>query len=61
MRSAPEPTDPRVPERWPDVEPEPGVLNRILFWPHVALPHIIAVGLGLVLFVLGLTGAFGPI
>jgi hypothetical protein len=63
MRSAQVPSqkDPRVPERWPDVEPEPGVLDHILLWPHVALPHIIAVGLGLVLFVLGLTGAFGPI
>jgi hypothetical protein len=53
--------DPGVPQRWPDVNLDPGVNNRILLWPHVALPHAIAVALGLVLFVLGLIGEFGPI
>ncbi|HZJ06852.1 MAG TPA: hypothetical protein VFD59_15460 [Nocardioidaceae bacterium] len=53
--------DPRVPQRWPDVKPDPGAFDRILLWPHVALPHAIAVALGLVLFVLGLAGVFGPI
>lgn len=53
--------DPHVPKPWDDVNSKPGVLNYILLWPHVALPHAIAVLLGLVLFVLGLFGAFGPI
>lgn len=53
--------DPRVPQRWEDVNRDPGVNDWILLWPHVALPHAIAVALGLVLFVLGLIGMFGPI
>jgi hypothetical protein len=53
--------DPWVPQRWEDVNRDPGVNNWILLWPHVALPHAIAVALGLVLFVLGLIGEFGPI
>ena len=55
------PKDPHIPQRWADQNPEPGVYRWILLWPHVALPHGIAVVLGLVLFVLGLAGAFGPI
>ena len=53
--------DPRVPEPWPDVNQHPGANRRILMYPHVALPHAIAVALGLVLFGLGLGGSFGPI
>jgi hypothetical protein len=32
-----------------------------MLYPHVALPHAIAVALGTVMFVLGLVGVFGPI
>jgi hypothetical protein len=32
-----------------------------LLWPHIALPHVIVVLLGGVLFVLGLGGVFDPI
>ena len=53
--------DPDVPQRWPDVSDAQGAKVRILLWPHVALPHAVAVALGLVLFVVGLSGAFGPI
>ena len=53
--------DPRVPQPWEDFNRDPGVNYLILLWPHVALPHAIAVALGLVLFVLGLIGRFGPI
>lgn len=53
--------NPHVPTRWADVSPEPGGWGRVLLWPHVALPHAIAFVLGIVLFVLGLAGAFGPI
>jgi hypothetical protein len=50
-----------VPQRRENVNPDPGVFDRIMLWPHVALPHAIAVALGLVLFVLGLADVFGPI
>jgi hypothetical protein len=53
--------DPRVPRRWKDVNDEPGANRRIMLYPHVALPHAIAVALGTVMFVLGLVGVFGPI
>jgi hypothetical protein len=53
--------DPRVPRPWTDINDEPGGNRWIFLYPHVALPHAIAVALGAVLFVLGLTGAFGPI
>jgi len=59
--AAPSPRDAQVPQRWPDLNPNPGVNRRILLWPHIALPHIITVVLGMVLFVLGLNGRFGPI
>lgn len=52
--------DPRVPQPWKDVNDE-GAQRWILLYPHVALPHAIAVLLGGVLFVLGLVGVFGPI
>jgi hypothetical protein len=53
--------DPHAPTAWPDVNSDPGVFDRILLWPHVALPHAIAAVLGLSLFVAGLLGAFGSI
>jgi hypothetical protein len=34
---------------------------RPWLFAHVAFPRLVAVGLGLVLFVLGLLGVFGPI
>lgn len=41
----------------------PGRRDRVRAWmfPHVALPHVIAVVMGVVLFALGLMGVFGPI
>lgn len=59
--AAPVPPDPQVPQRWPAVNTNPGVNHRILLWPHVALPHVITVVLGTVLFLLGWNGKFGPI
>jgi len=53
--------DPQVPQRWPTVSSDPGVNGKLVLWPHVALPHAIAVVLGLALFILGLAGRFGPI
>lgn len=50
--------NPREPQPW---ERGPGVNSWILLWPHVALPHAIAVALGLVLFVSGVIGGLGPI
>ena len=49
------------PQQWPELNSHPGVNNRILLWPAVALPHAIAAALGLVLFGLGLAGRLGPI
>ena len=53
--------DTRVPLPWKDVNDDPGANRWILLYPHVALPHAIAVALGTVLFVLGLVGVFGPV
>lgn len=53
--------DPQVPMRWEAINPDSWPFDRILLWPHVALPHAIAVVLGLMLFALGLVGMFGPI
>jgi hypothetical protein len=53
--------DPRVPVAWKDTNDQPGANRRIMLYPHVALPHAITVALGLVLFMLGLMGVFGPI
>ncbi|HEX6022699.1 MAG TPA: hypothetical protein VFZ00_11935 [Solirubrobacter sp.] len=53
------PMDPHTPT------PRPNVLTgspmRPWLWPHVMLPHAISVVAGIVLFVLGLAGVFGPI
>jgi hypothetical protein len=35
--------------------------SRVMLYPHVALPHALAFVLGLILFLLGLAGRFGPI
>jgi hypothetical protein len=53
--------DPRTPTRWPDINPSPRKKRLMPLYPHVALPHVIVVILGSVLFALGLFGAFGPI
>lgn len=53
--------DPRVPKPWPDVNPSPRRERPIFLYPHVALPHALAVGLGLTFFALGLMGSLGPI
>jgi hypothetical protein len=55
------PRDPHVPQRWAAVNTQPGTARWLLLWPHVALPHAIAVVLGVVLFVLGAAGQLGPI
>jgi hypothetical protein len=51
--------DPQVPSRWPDVNAKPG--KHPLLFPHVALPHLISVGVGAILFIIGLSGGLGPI
>lgn len=51
--------DPRTPRPWPDMQE--GRVMRPWTWPHVMFPHIIAVLVGTLLFVLGLTGVFGSI
>jgi hypothetical protein len=53
--------DPRTPERRPDICTDPLRKRLLPLYPHVALPHVIVVVLGIVLFALGLLGAFGPI
>ena len=53
--------DPWRPQPWDEVNAKPGANGRILLYPHVALPHVLAVALGLVLFAIGLAGGFGPI
>jgi uncharacterized membrane protein len=53
------PRDPHAPTPWPDVLEGPPM--RPWLWPHVMMPHGVSVLAGVVLFVLGWTGAFGPI
>jgi hypothetical protein len=53
--------NPQVPSPWPNTNAEPGANRRIMLYPHVALPHALAVALGTTLFLLGLAGVFGPI
>ncbi|TQM30594.1 hypothetical protein [Nocardia bhagyanarayanae] len=52
--------DPAVPEPWNDPSSGRSMLQP-WFSTHVMLPHLIAIVLGTVLFVLGLAGVFGPI
>ena len=59
IRKAKSMGDPRVPQRWPDLR-ERRSIQPWLF-THVMFPHLIAIGVGAVLFVLGLFGVFGPI
>jgi hypothetical protein len=59
VRRWPSKGDPRVPRPWPDTQE--GRLLRPWLFPHVAFPHLVAVGLGTALFVLGLAGVFGPV
>lgn len=51
--------DPHRPRPWADVNPDPGAYGRMLFWPSVALPHLVVLALGLVLFLIGLMGGLG--
>ncbi|WP_406238408.1 hypothetical protein [Nocardia sp. NBC_01009] len=51
--------DPNVPEPWPKRR-----LGRSIqpwLFAHVMFPHLVAIVMGTVLFVLGLSGVFGPI
>jgi hypothetical protein len=59
VRRWPTKGDPREPKPWPDLQQ--GRLLRPWTFAHVAFPHLVAVVLGAVLFVLGLFGIFGPI
>lgn len=53
---------PREPRPWKNINDQPGANRWVFFWPHVALPHVIVVAVGLALFVVGLTtGALGEI
>ena len=51
--------NPREPQPWP--ETGEGRSAPPWLFPHVMLPHLVAVLMGTVLFVLGLLGLFGPI
>lgn len=51
--------NPREPQPWP--EQQQGRVLRPWTFAHVAFPHLVAVLMGTVLFVLGLLGVFGPI
>jgi len=51
--------NPRVPQLWP--ETGEGRSASPWLFPHVMLPHLVAVLMGTVLFALGLLGHFGPI
>jgi hypothetical protein len=51
----------RKPHPWANPMKENDRPMRPWKWPHVVLPHLVAVLLGTVLFVLGLLGVFGPI
>jgi hypothetical protein len=53
--------DPHLPQPWKDINDKPGANRWVWLYPHVALPHVATVGLGAVLFVLGVAGTFGPI
>jgi hypothetical protein len=59
VRRWPSKGDPRTPQPWPSTQR--GRLLRPWTFAHVALPHLVAVLFGTVLFVLGLLGVFGPI
>src|SRR5829696_6297050 len=50
--------DPRKPRPWDQQSSRP---QRPWISAHVAFPHLVAVVMGTVLFVLGLVGEFGPI
>jgi hypothetical protein len=50
--------DPAVPERWPLRATS---RRSAYMYPHVMFPHIITITVGVVLFVIGLFGGFGPI
>jgi hypothetical protein len=51
--------NPHVPGRWEDINHKPG--KSPMLFPHVAMPHLITVLLGIILFCLGLAGVFGRI
>jgi hypothetical protein len=59
VRRSPSKGDPRVPKPWPDAQQ--GRRMRPWLYAHVAFPHLVAVIVGIVLFVLGLAGVFGSI
>lgn len=52
-------SDPRRPRPWPDERD--GRSIQPWWYVHVMFPHLIAIVVGSILFVLGLCGAFGPI
>lgn len=56
----PAPPDPHRPEAWEDVNSRPGAYRWMLFWPALALPHVVVLALGLALFAIGLLGQLGP-
>ncbi|BAW07301.1 hypothetical protein [Nocardia seriolae] len=60
IRRGGKPVDPAVPEPWEDASGG-GRSMQPWFFAHAMFPHVIAVVLGGVLFVLGLAGVFGPI
>lgn len=57
--------DPEKPSPWPKTASPTAVpffrRLRVMFFPHVAFPHLITFSIGAVLFVIGLSGHLGPI
>jgi hypothetical protein len=51
--------DPRVPQPWPKLRE--GRSMQPWAFPHIMFPHLVAIVVGTVLFVLGLFGVFRPI
>jgi hypothetical protein len=64
VRGGPRTGESRIPQRWPEGEllsVGRRVRSSVIFFPHVMFPHVIALVAGTVLFVVGLSGALGPI
>lgn len=66
LRGGPSKGDPNVPRPWPESAPlSESFLHRLrghpLAYPHVLFPHVVSFVAGTILFLIGLSGQFGPI
>ncbi len=52
-------SSPYRPKQWAKENLQPGAYTWMLLWPSIALPHMVVLASGLVLFVIGLLGGFG--